>query len=868
MAIKIQLRPIHLRPTQAVGLTCRECPLDKAVGLHHPKLNATGAEKPVFYFLGEANGRTEDEEGEQFVGESGQIIRSRVPSQLVSKIRWDNTINCRPPENRAPLPQELACCRIRVVSDIEKSKPKILVGFGGVPLNWVLGSEKKGDERKITSWRGRRMPVKIGSHTCWFYPIGHPAALLHSRRSRMYDAQLRTFENDLRRVFSDYAAGLTPPEIEPPENYYSGIRTIEDYTRQGFNDVLSWLKSAEKLEASTIDIETSELRPYNRTSRILSVAIGTYEETVAFSLEHSQAQWSKSQLSQIYTALEAYLLSPGITCAHFTKFEMGWLVHKFGSKIAYEVSWEDTAAMAHVLDERRGKSLEALTEVHFGFNVKKLSNLDTKKLDTYPVSDVLKYNALDTKYTDALRRVLQIQLEDCGLTAAYNEVNRVTPSFVMMQTRGVHRNLPVIEQFSKELVKRKETVTLNILNNTDVQKFTNANGGKFKPTSNPDIQRFFRDFLKVPHPNRDRRDFKYSLTEDILEKFSHPVAAMLLDMRTTSGNLAKYVAKLLDAPSDQFPEGGEYVCDDGLAHANFSQLVTATGRAACEDPPLQQWPKREHREIRRVICAPPGHHMVAFDFGQLEARIIAALSQDPVLCKEIFAKYDIHGDWTDRLGTAFDRSMLKTKESRKHLRDYIKNQWTFPLFYGSSLESVAYAMSSLFKREIPISILEPHYQEFWDKYRVVLDWQEKLEAFYWKHGYVETAFGFRRHEPLSKNEIINTPVQGTAGQLVMMVQAKLSHSAYEEGQHQYQPIINMHDDLTFNFPEESVEDDIERVARDMCVIDLPFLIVPLSIEVSIGPNWADQEEVGTFYSTDFGWNPPAAGKPIRLRTPV
>lgn len=819
---------------------------------------ATGAKHPIFYFYGESPGVTEDREGEQFVGESGDIIRSRIPSKWIGHIRWNNTLRCHPEGNRDPSAQETACCRHLQIADIEQSKPQVLVGFGGVPLNWVLGAEKKGDMRKITPWRGRRMPVKIGSHTCWFYSIGHPAALLHSRRSRMYDANLKVFENDLKQVFKDYTSGLPTPEVEPPENYYVGIRTVEDYTRQGFNDVLRWLSTATKLEDSTIDIETSELRPYNNTSRFLSVAIGTYEETIAFPLEHSQAKWSASQLKQIYAALEAYLLSSGRKCAHFAKFEMEWLMWKFGAKIAHDVAWEDTAAMAHVLDERKGKSLEALTEILFGFNVKKLSGLDTKKLDTYPLHDVLKYNGLDTKYTDAARRVLASMLEEQGLTTAYRTVHRVTPSFACMQAKGVHRNLPAIAQLSEELVHHKEAVTLNILQHPDVHKFAQTNNGKFNPNSNPDLHKLFRDFLKVPHPNRDQRNFKYSLTEDILEKFEHPVAGMLLDMRTTSGNLAKYVAKLLDAPSDRFPEGGAYVCDDGLAHANFSQLITSTGRPACENPPLQQWPKREHREIRQVICAPPGHHMVPFDFGQLEARIIAALSKDPVLSQEIFEKYDIHSDWTERLGKTFDRSLLKTKESRKHLRDYVKNKWTFPLFYGSILESVAYDLSSVFKRDIPIRLLEPHYQEFWDKYRVVLDWQEALEAFYWKHGYVETAFGFRRRAPLSKNEIINSPVQGTAGQLVMSVQARLSEAAYREEKPQYQPVINMHDDLTFYLPEASVEDDIERIAREMCVFDFAFLTVPLSIEVSVGPNWADQQVVGTFYSTDFGWTPPKA----------
>ena len=853
---KTRIKQIRLKPIQTTDLTCLECPLDKAA-LRHPKMVATGAARPIFYFLGEKNDRTDDEEGEPFMGESGQVVRSRVPSKWIGKIRWNNLINCRPSEDRETYPQELACCRSRIISDIERAKPQILVGFGPAPLNWILGAEKKGDARKIAPWRGRKMPVKIGSHACWFYPIESPDTLLQ-RRSQVYEANRAAFENDLRRVFDDYSAGLPTPEVVPPEEYYAGIQTIEDYTRQGFNDVLRWLDASARQDDTTIDIETNELRPYNRDSRILSVAIGTYEKTVAFPLRHSQAKWSSSQLKQIYSGLESYLLSPGSKCAHFSNFEVSWLIKQFGPKIAHNVSWEDTAAMAHVLDERKGKSLEVLTELYFGFNVKKLSLIDVTNLDECPLSDVLTYNALDTKWTDALRRILWSEIESLGLVDVYRTVNRVTPSFAMMQNVGLHRDVDVINSFSEELVKRKDDVVKDIMRDPDVGRFMKINGNKFKPTSNPDTQRFFRDFLKITHPNHGRRDFKYSLTEDILEKFEHPVARMILDMRTTGGNLAKYVEPLLDSPSASFPRGGKYVKEDGLAHANFSQLITSTGRPACEDPPLQQWPKREHREIRRVFRAPPDHYMVAVDYGQLEARIIATLSRDPVLCKEIFDQYDIHGDWTDSLGTEFDKSLLKDKPSRKHLRDLIKVMWTFPLFYGSTLESVARTVSSAFKRDISPSRLKPYYQKFWDKYKVTLDWQEELETFYWRYGYVETAYGFRRHEPMSKNELINSPVQGTAGQLVMKVQADLSKIAHEEDKPQYQPVINMHDDLTFYIPHESLEEDIERIAKDMCCVDANFLVVPLSVEVSVGHNWADQQEIGVFYSTDFSWRPPRA----------
>ena len=93
---------------------CEVCTLDKIEkSLTSPKMKATGAKKPLVYILGEAPGQTEDEQGEQFIGKSGQFLRERIPHRLKSKIRWNNVVRCRPQNNRNPDHLE-----------IESSRPK------------------------------------------------------------------------------------------------------------------------------------------------------------------------------------------------------------------------------------------------------------------------------------------------------------------------------------------------------------------------------------------------------------------------------------------------------------------------------------------------------------------------------------------------------------------------------------------------------------------------------------------------------------------------------------------------------------------------------------------------------------------------
>jgi DNA polymerase len=150
-------------------------------------MDATGAKRPLIYILGEGPGRVEDETGVQFMGDSGQLLRSEIPRAFKDKIRWNNTVNCRPPRNATPDHTIVECCRPRVVSDIAKSRPKVIFGFGNVPLQWICGFTG------ISNWRGRRMPVNIDGHVCWYYPMFHPAFLVRKGRGSYTSEDERMF---------------------------------------------------------------------------------------------------------------------------------------------------------------------------------------------------------------------------------------------------------------------------------------------------------------------------------------------------------------------------------------------------------------------------------------------------------------------------------------------------------------------------------------------------------------------------------------------------------------------------------------------------------------------------------------------------
>jgi DNA polymerase I-like protein with 3'-5' exonuclease and polymerase domains len=219
-------------------------------------------------------------------------------------------------------------------------------------------------------------------------------------------------------------------------------------------------------------------------------------------------------------------------------------------------------------------------------------------------------------------------------------------------------------------------------------------------------------------------------------------------------------------------------------------------------------------------------------------------TKDKAFCKALWENYDVHMEWAERLSRAYPERIggkknFTDKKVMKDFRTDIKNQWTFPLFFGAQLKSASGYLS------IPEDVLGPEYEKFWQQFEGVKRWQEKQLEFYRAHGYVECLTKRRRHGPLNENKIYNSPVQGTAAEIVMDGMCRLS----ELGDWDLQPEINIHDDLTFcRVPVKKVDEIAERVINEMLDVPYDFVNVPITVEASVGSDWLKMDEFGTFSS--------------------
>lgn len=831
---KVDLRGLNdIALLQKLG--CRACPLDK---VKNGKLEASGSDTPLAYVLGESPG-----DQEHLSDEARQLLFAYIPRAIRPKLRFNNVVRSRPPGNASPDPSSIECCRPSVIQDIELTKPKAIFGFGNTPLEWVSGFSG------ITQWRGRRMPVKVGRHACWYYPMQHPKQLLLLRRNGNPSEEERMFKFDIQRALAEMES-LPVPYVHTSADVRRNVEMSFDV-----KEVRKALEWAAEQPVIGIDYETNGIRPYARGAKILSAAVGNAERAFAFPFRHPEAGWSDTQQAYVEGLWRSFLKEArGVKVAHNLAFEQEWTGFFFGWDLLRVGVWEDTAVQAVIIDERKGKvkpgplSLEFLVQQYFGFNLKKLSGIDVKNLESAPIEAVLQYNAPDARYSALLWEEQDAIIEQIGLQDAYTLAMRRVPTCVLTQAKGVYVDQEESRRLGKKYQKEIDRTLGEIAALGVVKQFEDRFKTKFNALSNADAIKMFRDILKrkeIETVDKFTKKPKLSVDEAALKSIDEPIARKIITLRKFTKRKSTYV--------DPMIEGTEVsvLYPDGRLHAQFNTLFAETGRLSASGPNLQNWSKRdaEAKEVRKQLRSAFTKHVVlAVDYGQIEARVIAMATKDKVFCKALWERYDIHMEWAERLAHAYPtrvggKKNLTDKKAMKDFRTDVKNQWTFPLFFGAKLSSAAGFLN------MPEDKIKPLYNEFWKQFSGVKTWQDELLEFYNKNGYTECLTGRRRHGPMSVNQIMNSPVQGSAAEIVMDAMCRLS----ETGDPDLQPNINIHDDFTYmDVPVDRVDTIAEKIITIM--LDVPFAWaknVPITVEASVGDDWLHMDEWGAFSSDEW-----------------
>jgi len=825
---------------------CKACPLK---GQHGGDMQPVGSDEPIIYMLGEAPGKKEIDHQKPFIGPAGKVLRFRIPEKWDKKLRWNNCVRSRPFDrkkpsvDRPPLPVEIECCRPSVERDIEKTKPRAIFGFGNVPLNWAL------KQSGVTKWNGRRIPIKIGKHACWFFPMMHPSYVLRSRKftpssKKDYGSDTEfVFAKDLERAFAA-VEDLPEPVVHDKHTAVEGIDIVTGGKgEKDVNKVLNFLDSLRKEKFVGFDYETNGLKPYAEDKKILTVALAGSRKSLSFPLWHPKSQWTEAQTRVVEKAFKRFLKNyKGRKCVHQLSYEMLWTAHFYGREYLRFGKWGDSLSQGYLLDSRQGAlSLDDLCQQYFGLNIKEIFPVNKSNLEKAEVDDVTRYNALDAKYHRLLYLAQKKRLKEEGLLRAYKHQLKRIPTLVLTELKGVPIDQRVVSRYYEKYTERLKRVEEKITQLPEVKKFRSLKGRAFKPGSSTDVQFLLKEVIKAKLPE-DLRDIKgdgtFSADEKYLRTVDHRATKLILRFRAASKMLSTYIKPVM--PDSPLLYSGSRI------HPQITTNRTKTWRTNSEDPNIQNWPKRTQAHIRKQVKPEKNYRVVCFDFSGIQARNVAMESRDKALVDAFKHRYDIHTAWMEELVRLYPKwvsegakKLATDKDLKKAYRHKAKNEFVFPSIFGARPKTLAGYLS------VPDNVAERLSDKFWGQFPDIKRWHKSLENQYKKYGYVNSLAGFRRYAPISPNQLINAPIQADESIIVMDAMNRLSELEDDD----FQANLMVHDDLTFIWHKDKVDELAETVITMM--LDVPFKwarIVPIGVEMSIGRDWYKQETVGEFFS--------------------
>jgi uracil-DNA glycosylase family 4 len=767
--------------------------------------------------LGEAPGEQEDRQGDVFVGQTGQLLRSKIPEDWQKKAYWSNTVRCRPEGNRTPEPVEVACCTTYLEEDLLRIRPHAILGIGSTSLSYFWPSIT------ITAVRGIPFPIQLqDGNWIWFYPTFHPSYVNRGNRANSVNRILPVFSNDLRRFFAQEERWLTPPN-PPAIPAKSSIRYPKSL--EEVKNLFRGLKPRYGL-----DIETFKLKPYMRDSRLLTAAFSDGDLHFAFPVN-----WFGNFTTWGIEAFRWCLSQDKEWVAHNASFELAWIWYNLDK---LDQRFQDSAARARIKYQRKtGLSLNDQSKINLGVEIKQLTNVDASRIQNYTLEQVLEYNLYDAWACYEINERIplnSVEEDNC------NNILRSIRSTVTMELKGLPVHLKESTKLKIELTTKRNEAQAAAQRTEEVQGFQTVEGKEFSLTAPADVGKVIVNCYKIDLPKTDGGS--YSTNANILEQYEgkgYPIIDLVLDFREVAKLLSTYVDPIIS---------GEMLGSDGIIHPSYTTIWTATGRLSSENPNIQNFPKRKHREVRRQIEVPEGFWFVSFDYGQLEARTLVMASKDEQLRQDFINRIDIHSKWLKRGLELYPpyldllrRRTGETEEKKlmKAARDQVKTDFVFSSFYGSVARSISEGIG------MPLAIVERWQREFWDRYKDVKRWIDGQLAFYLANGSVETLSGMVRNEILPGNEYNNNVIQGTGARIVLEAQNALWDLAVSTGDPWLFPRINIHDDISFIFPDDSDFDRrVNLVAAELVKPRFPYINLPLLTEGKIGRNWADFHTLG------------------------
>jgi DNA polymerase-1 len=419
----------------------------------------------------------------------------------------------------------------------------------------------------------------------------------------------------------------------------------------------------------------------------------------------------------------------------------------------------------------------------------------------------------------ALVPALKAEVEKAGVQRVYEEIDLpLAPVLFRMEQAGVRIDLGVLDGLSKRFAAELERVGEQI--------FSLA-GRRFNINSPKQLGEVLFTDLGLPAPSSRGKGKAVSTAQDVLEFLAekHEVPRLVLEFR--------HLSKLKSTYIDALPQLADA---NSRVHTTFNAAAVATGRLSSVNPNLQNIPIRTElgREIRAAFIAAPGTQLLSADYSQIELRLLAHFSGDPLLMRAYQNNEDIH------TLTASEVFGVPAAGMDKQTRNRAKAV-NFGIVYGISPFGLAAQLG------IPQAEARAYIERYFERYAGVKTFIEQTLEATRKTGSVRTLFGRVRPIPdiesrnpnqrgFAERTAINTPLQGTAADLIKLAMIALDRKLAER-KLKTRMVLQVHDELLFEVPANEAAEVEALVRAEMeGVIKLK---VPLVADLAFGPNWRD-----------------------------
>lgn len=633
--------------------------------------------------------------------------------------------------------------------------------------------------------------------------------------------------------FWSFADTLKVPRIKPRI-----IQTLEQLT-----ELVQLLQTFTNSATPVAwDTETTALEPRDAELVGMGCCWGTGEQDLAYiPLGHKTGDNLDKAI--VLEALRPILESDNYPKAlQNTKFDR-LILRCQGIKLAGVVF--DTMLASYVIDPEGSHNLAALCNKYLedrNLTAQSYKDLVPKgqTIADLAIPNVAKYCGMDVYTTFLIVAKIREKLDEVdaekSLTKLLLEVEQpLEPVLAQMEYRGIRIDTAYLEELSQKLEKKLEVIE---------RAAYKAAGEEFSLSSPKQLSKLLFETLQLDIEKSRKIQSGYSTDAAVLERMQgdHPVVDAILEHRTLSKLKSTYV--------DALPQLVRV--DTGRVHTDFNQAATATGRLSSSNPNLQNIPIRTEfsRQIRKAFLPKEGWFMVSADYSQIELRILAHLSQEPVLVEAYKNNEDVH---TVTAKLLFEKETVTPDERR------LGKTINFSVIYGMGAEK--------FARSVGVTEEEgkKFIERFEERYSKVFEYLNRVKKDAIAQGYVSTILGRRRYFKFESESIrklmkdfdvqdinlatlknigwkdaqllraaANAPIQGSSADIIKIAMVKL-HDILQD--YQARLLLQVHDELVLEVPPDEWEELQHTIKNTM--ENAVELSVPLVVDIHAGQNWME-----------------------------